>query len=50
MSQDTPTFSGNNYEYWSLTMKDLFRGQDAWEIVQNGFTEPTDHASYNNLT
>ena len=45
-----PIFLGNNYEYWSLTMKALFRGQDVWEIVQHGYVEPIDQASYNNLT
>ena len=46
----TPIFTRNNYEYWSLIMKALFKGQDLWEIVQNGYTEPTDQAAYNNLT
>ena len=40
-SLQTPIFTGMNYEYWSLTMKDLFRGQHVWKIVQNGYTEPT---------
>ena len=31
-------------------MKVLFRGQNVWEIVQNGFTKPVDHEVYNNLT
>ena len=31
-------------------MKDLFIGQDVWEIVQNGYAEPTDQTTYNNLT
>ena len=39
-----------NYEYWSLTMKALFRGQDVWEIVQNGYVEPADQTAYNNIT
>ena len=30
-------FTRNNYQYWSLAMKDLFIGQYAWEIVQNGY-------------
>ena len=38
-SLQTPRFIGNNYEYWSLTMKALFRGLDEWEIVQNGYTQ-----------
>ena len=49
-SLQTPIFTGNNYEYWSLTMKDLFRGQDVWQIVQHGYAEPADMTSYNNLT
>ena len=49
-SLQTPIFLGNNYEYWSLTMKDLFRGQHVWDIVQNGYTEPADQAAYNNIT
>ena len=48
-SLQTPIFSGNNYEYWSLTMKALFRGQDVWGIVLNGYVEPTDQMTYNNL-
>ena len=45
-----PIFTGNNYEYWSLTMKDLFKGQYVWEIVQNGYVELPDQTAYNNLT
>ena len=37
-SLQTPIFIGKNYEYSSLTIKALFRGQDVWEIVQNGYT------------
>ena len=37
-SVQTASFSGKNYEYWSLTMNALFKGQDVWEIVQNGYT------------
>ena len=49
-SLQPPSFTGKNYEYWSLTMKDLFKGQDVWEIVQHGYAEPTDITAYNNLT
>ena len=34
--------------YYSIN--DFFRGQDVWDIVQNGYAEPTDQAAYNNLT
>ena len=49
-SLQTTIFTRKNYEYWSLTMKALFRGQDVWEIVQHGYVEPTDMTTYNNLT
>ena len=49
-SLQTPVFLGNNYEYWSLTMKALFRGQYVWEIVQDGYTKPIDRRTYNHLT
>ena len=31
-------------------MKDLFIGQDVWEILQNGNVEPADQIAYNSLT
>ena len=46
-SLQPPSFTGKNYEYCSLTMKDLL---DVWEIVQHGYAEPADMAAYNNLT
>ena len=49
-SLQPPSFTGKNCEYWSLTMKALFRGQDVWEIVQHGYVEPADMAAYNNLS
>ena len=50
VSLQTPIFTGKSYEYWSLTMKALFRGQDVWEIVQHGYAEAADMKAYNNLT
>ena len=41
-SLQTPIFRGKNYEYWFLTMKDLFRGQDVWDIIKNGYVERAD--------
>ena len=49
-SLQNPILIGNNYEYWSLTMKDLFKGQYVWEIVENGYAELPDQTAYNNLT
>ena len=31
-------------------MKALFRGQDIWNIVQNGYAEPIDQVAYHNLS
>ena len=49
-SMQTPIFTGKNYEYWSLTMKALFRGRYVSQIVQHGYVEPTDMTAYKNLT
>ena len=49
-SLQTPFFRGKKYEYWSLTMKALFRGQYVWEIVHNGYVELADQEEYNNIT
>ena len=49
-SLQTSIFTRKNYKYWSLIMKALFRGQDVWDIVQNGYAKPADQAAYNNLS
>eukprot|EP00253_Pinus_taeda_P019205 PITA_19205 len=45
-----PQFNGKNYDYWAITMKALFSSQDIWDLVENGFQEPTDEATYNALS
>jgi hypothetical protein len=45
-----PTFTDKNYKMWSLIMKALFRGQDVWELFENGYVELVDQATYNSLT
>ena len=37
-----PQFNGKNYDYWAITMRALFSSQDLWELVEDGFEEPTD--------
>jgi hypothetical protein len=49
-SLQPPTFTGKNYEIWSLTMKALFQSQYVWEIVENGYWELVDQATYDSLT
>ena len=43
----TPIFTRKDYEYWSLRMKDWFRGQDVWNIFYNGYIEMVDQVTYN---
>eukprot|EP00253_Pinus_taeda_P029791 PITA_29791 len=47
---ELPQFNGKNYDYWAITMKALFACQDLWEIVEDGFDEPTDENGFNSLT
>ena len=49
-SLQTLIFTGNNYKYWSLTMKAFFRVQDVWDIVQNGYAELADQTAHNNIS
>jgi len=35
-----PIFNGCNYDLWGKKMKTLFRSQNLWDIVENGFEEP----------
>ena len=45
-----PKFNGKNYEYWEITMRALFASQDLWELVEDGFEEPTDENEFDDLT
>ncbi|KAL9416751.1 hypothetical protein AB3S75_039859 [Citrus x aurantiifolia] len=33
-------FKGVNYHFWSLKMKNLFKSQELWELVETGFIDP----------
>lgn len=35
-------FSGEDYEYWLIKMNTLLIGKGFWEIVEDGYDEPTD--------
>ncbi|KAK9739999.1 hypothetical protein RND81_03G003200 [Saponaria officinalis] len=35
-----PVFKGEKYHLWSLKMKTLFKYQELWDLVENGYTEP----------
>ena len=45
-----PQFDGKNYEYWSIKIKTLFCLQELWDLVEKGFTEPPNQATYNALS
>lgn len=34
-----PLFNGEDYDYWNIMMKTLFRFNGLWEVVEKGFTE-----------
>ena len=35
-----PIFSGEHYDHWFVKMRTIFRSQDLWEYVENGYREP----------
>lgn len=35
-----PTFKGEKYHLWSLKMKTMFKSQELWDLVENGYDEP----------
>eukprot|EP00253_Pinus_taeda_P020677 PITA_20677 len=45
-----PQFNGKSYDYWAITMRVLFACEDLWELVEDGFEEPTDENEFNRLT
>ncbi|KAG7576575.1 Ribonuclease H-like superfamily [Arabidopsis thaliana x Arabidopsis arenosa] len=34
-----PQFKGEKYHLWSLKMKTMFRSQEVWDLVENGFED-----------
>jgi len=41
VNPQVPKLSKDNYESWAIQMRALFGFQNLWEIIIDGFTEPT---------
>ncbi|GAV82483.1 DUF4219 domain-containing protein [Cephalotus follicularis] len=35
-----PIFKGECHEFWCIKMKTLFKSQDLWDLVENGYVDP----------
>jgi hypothetical protein len=42
VQQQIPRLSKDNYGSWSIQMRALFGFQDLWEVITDGFTDPTE--------
>ncbi|CAL2228368.1 unnamed protein product [Prunus armeniaca] len=36
----TPIFNGENFDFWQIKIKTIFRSHDLWDIVENGYKTP----------
>ena len=32
-------FKGDNYKFWNIKMKTLFKSQKLWDLVENGYND-----------
>ena len=39
-----PIFKGECYEFWSIKMMTLFKSQDLWDLVENGYADPDEES------
>jgi hypothetical protein len=50
MWKQVPQYDGKNYNVWCINMKTIFCSRELWELVENGFPEPTYQVALNALT
>ncbi|KAI5335543.1 hypothetical protein L3X38_025676 [Prunus dulcis] len=36
-----PIFNGENFDFWQIKMKTIFRSYELWDVVENGYKTPT---------
>ena len=36
-----PIFNGENFDFWQIKMKTIFRSHELWDVVENGYKTPT---------
>jgi len=39
-----------SYDYWAIIINALFSSQGIWDVVENGFQEPSNATTYNALS
>jgi hypothetical protein len=44
-----PSFSGKNYDFWAIKMRTRLHTEDLWDIVLNGFEEPSNQEAYETM-
>lgn len=44
MQSMIPVFKGENFDFWRIKMRTLFKSQELWEVVEDGYSEIDDEA------
>ncbi|KAM2227938.1 hypothetical protein ACFXTI_014696 [Malus domestica] len=45
-----PIFNGENFDFWHIKMKTIFRSHNLWDMVENGYNPPAKNEEELNAT